>query len=80
MVFYLKKRDEVFLLMKNLRTNEKSKELYNIKVWPFFIKANKQNISFNCKVSKNLKVYPIFYLLVSDPAESKTLIQDMFYS
>ena len=46
-VTQLKKKDKVYLLMKNQKLRKKSKKLNHVKVKIFFIKAKKETISYN---------------------------------
>ena len=69
MIPKLKKRDKIYLLIKNLK-----KKPTFIKVKPFFIKAKRRTVSYKLELFKNIKIYSIFYLLLSKFIDFQTCI------
>ena len=67
----LKKKDKVYLLIKNLKRkkgkNQYTKKLDYVKVGPFFIKKQKGPV--NCKIDllEGSKIYPVFYISLLEP-------------
>ena len=59
-IFQLKKRNKVYLLMKNLKTKKSSKKLNNIKIESFYIKNIKKSINYELNLSKNIRIHLIF--------------------
>ena len=78
MAFQLKEIDKVYLLTKNLKIKKKrnqyTKKLDYIKVGPFFIKRRKKPVNYEIDLPKNSKIHPVFYILLLEPADQKTLI------
>ena len=78
MVPQLKKKNKVYLLTKNLKKkkgkNQYTKKLDYVKVGPFFIKKQKGLISYKIDLLKDSKIYPVFYILLLEPADQKTLV------
>ncbi len=62
----------MYLLTKNLKIKKKSKKLDHVKVESFFIKAIKESINYELDLSKNVKVFPMFYILLLELANSIT--------
>ncbi len=56
----LKKRDKIYLLIKNLKTKKKSKKLNYVKIELFFIKIIKKSINYKLDLLKNIKVFLVF--------------------
>ena len=50
MISLLKKRDKVYLLIKNSKTKKKNKKLNYVKIRSFLIKAKKRNIRYKLKL------------------------------
>ena len=74
----LKERDEVYLLIKNLKTRKKSKKLNYVKVKLFLIKVKKRTISYKFELSQKTKVQTLFHVLLLELADSKTSVQIKF--
>ena len=64
MVPQLKKENKVYLLIKKIKKEQKSKKIHYIKVKQFFIKVKKENISYKLELAKDAKVYSIVYILL----------------
>ena len=74
MAFQLKERNKVYLFIKNLYIKRLSKELNNIKVSLFLIKAQKKLVNYLLKLLLNIKVYFTFYIFFIELADLKTLL------
>ena len=74
----LKKGDKVYLFIKNLKTRILSKKLDYIKVGLFFIKKVKGLVNYKLELLKNVKVYPVFYISLLEPADPSTPLQRTF--
>ena len=79
MVSQLKERDELNLLIKNLKICQKNKKPDYINLEPFFIKAKKRIVSFKPLLPKNTNIHPISHILLLDLANPKTLIPNIIY-
>ncbi len=78
--FQLKKRDKIYLLIKNLKIKKsKKKKLNYVKVGPFLIKKTKRSVNYKLDLSKNVKVFSVFYILLLESADSSIFIQKIFY-
>ena len=75
----LKKKDKIYLLTKNLRIKRSSKKLNHVKVEPFLIDETKRLINYKLKLSKNVRIYLIFYISALKSANSNTSIQKTFH-
>ena len=79
----LKKRDKIYLITKNLRYRKKnrkrSKKLNQVKVESFFIKAIKESINYELKLSQNARIFSIFHISLLESTNSNTSIQDTFH-
>ena len=60
--------------MKNLKILQSNKKLDYRKVSLFIIKIKKSNIIFELKLLKEIKIYLVFYMLLLESANPKTLI------
>jgi len=72
MTSQLKKRNKIYLFMKNLKTRKLSKKLNHIKVESFLVKKTKRLINYELDLLKNVKVFLIFYILLLKLANSIT--------
>ena len=79
----LKKRDKIYLNTKNLKYKKKNrkrnKKLNQIKIESFFIKAIKELVNYELKLSRNVKVFSIFHISLLKSTNSNTFIQDTFH-
>ena len=75
----LKKRDKIYLLMKNLKTKKISKKLNHVKIDPFFIKQQKKSVNYELNLFSDIKIHSIFYVSLLKLADLKTSIQDTFH-
>ncbi len=79
MASQLKKRNKMYLLTKNLKIKKKSKKLDHVKIELFFIKVIKEPINYELDLSKNVKVFPIFYISLLELVDLNTSIQETFH-
>ena len=75
----LKKGDKIYLLIKNLRSKRLSKKLDYIKVGPFLIKEVKGVINYKLNLPTDIKIYPVFYILLLKLADPNIPIQNAFH-
>ncbi len=75
----LKKRDKVYLLIKNLKTRRSSKKLNHVKVESFFIKRMKKSVNYELNLSKNVKIHSMFHVSLLKSTNSSTFIQNTFH-
>jgi hypothetical protein len=69
---HLRKRDLIYLLRRNIKITRLSDKLDSKKIGPFKIKRNIRDISFEFKLPLIIRIYPVFYLLLLEPAHSDT--------
>ena len=69
----------MYLLTKNLKIKKKSKKLDHVKIELFFIKVIKEPINYELDLSKNVKVFPIFYISLLELVDLNTSIQETFH-
>ena len=67
------------MLTKNLKTKKKNNKLTYIRVKTFFIKDRIKNFSYKPKLSKNVKINLIFYILLLKLTNLETPVFDIFY-
>jgi hypothetical protein len=65
---HLQKRHLVYLLRQNIKITRPSDKLDLKKIGPFKIKRNIRNINFEFKLPPTIRIHPIFYLLLLEPA------------
>jgi hypothetical protein len=65
---HLQKGYLVYLLRRNIKITRLSDKLNSKKIGPFKVKRNIRNISFEFKFPPTIKIYPIFYLSLLEPA------------
>jgi len=70
----LKKRNKIYLFTKNFRTKKLNKKLNYIKVGLFFVKKIKKSVNYKLELFKNVKIFPIFYILLLKSADSSISI------
>ena len=70
----LKKKNKIYLLTKNLKISQPNRKLDHKKVGPFIIKTKKSNVTFELELSKEMKIHPVFHVLLLESANPKTLI------
>ena len=73
-VSQLKKRDKVYLFIKNLKLRTHTKKRDYIKVRLFFIKGVKGPQNFKLELPKDVKIYLVFYISLLEPADLETLV------
>ena len=64
----LQKGDLVYLLRRNIKIIRLNDKLDLKKIGPFKVKRNIRDISFELKLPSVIKIYPVFYLLLLEPA------------
>ena len=69
----------MYLLTKNLRTQQLTKKLDKVKVRLFFISKQISLVNFRLALPKDAKIYPVFYILLLEPADPRTPIQKDFH-
>jgi hypothetical protein len=75
----LKKKNKMYLLTKNLKIRKKSKKLDHVKVEPFFIKAVKESVNYELDLSKDARVFLVFYISLLESVDPSTSIQETFH-
>jgi len=76
----LKKRDKIYLLTKNLKIKKpRIRKMNYVKVGPFLIKKAKRPVNYKLDLSKNARVFSIFYILLLKSADPSISIQKIFY-
>ena len=75
----LKKENKVYLLTKNLKTKKSSKKLNHVKVGLFFIKKVKGLKTYELDLSKKIRVFSVFNILLLKSADLSILIRKTFY-
>ncbi len=67
-------------MTKNLKIKKsRIKKLEHIKVGLFLIKKIKKLVNYELDLSKNVRIFPIFYILLLESVNSSTSIQKIFY-
>ena len=79
MTFQLKKRNQVYLLTKNLKTKKSNKKLNHVKIEPFFIKNQKDRVSYELELSKNTRIHSVFHISLLKSVDLNTSIQKTFH-
>ena len=69
----------MYFFIKNLRTRKLNKKLNYVKVKSFLVKKIKRLINYELDLSKNVKVFLVFYILLLKLTNSITSLQDTFY-
>jgi hypothetical protein len=69
----------MYLLTKNLKIRKKSKKLNHVKIESFFIKVVKKSVNYELDLSKNVKVFLVFYISLLESADLSTFIQETFH-
>jgi hypothetical protein len=64
----LQKGDLVYLLRRNIKITRPSDKLDSKKIGPFKVKRNIRDISFELKFPPIIRIYPIFYISLLEPA------------
>ena len=62
----------VYLLKKNIKTKQLSDKLDYIKIGPFKIKKKLRPVTFKLSLLKKIRIYPIFYISLLEPAPRNT--------
>jgi hypothetical protein len=68
----LREENLVYLLRRNIKITRPSDKLDLKKIGLFKIKRNIRDISFELKLPLIIKIYPIFYILLLEPAYPDT--------
>jgi hypothetical protein len=64
----LREKDLIYLLRQNIKIIRPSDKLDSKKIGLFKIKRNIRNISFEFKLPLIMRIYPIFYISLLEPA------------
>jgi hypothetical protein len=75
----LKKKNKVYLLIKNFKTRRSSKKLNHVKIESFFIKKTKKLINYELNLSKNVKIHSMFHVSLLKSTNLNTFIQNIFH-
>ena len=62
-----------------LKIKKSNKKLNYVKVESFFIKDQKNWINYKFELSKNTRIYLVFYISLLKSIDSKTFIQKTFH-
>jgi len=68
----LKKENKVYLFTRNITTKKLNKKLNYKKIKLFKVKKSIKGISFKFDLSKIIKIYPVFYVLLFKLANKRT--------
>ncbi len=74
MASQLKEKNKIYLLTRNLKIKKRSKKLDYVKIESFFIKAIKESINYELDLSKDAKVFLVFYILLLKSIDLNTFI------
>ena len=72
MASQLKKGDKIYLLIKNLKTQQLSKKLNHQKIESFFIKQVKESVNYELELSSNTRIHLVFHIFLLKSADFKT--------
>ena len=75
----LKEGNKVYLLTKNLQTKKSSKKLNHKKIEPFYIKAAREEVSYELHLSADARIHSVFHISLLEPADPSTPIQETFH-
>jgi len=62
-----------------LKIKKKSKKLNHVKIESFFIKTIKESINYELDLSKNAKIFLVFYISLLKLVDLNTSIQETFH-
>ena len=80
MTSQLKKKNKVYLLIRNLKLlKERSKKLNHIKIKSFFITVQKRFMNFKLNLLQNAKIHKMFHISLLKLIDSDIFIQKTFY-
>ena len=79
MISYLKEKNKVYLLTKNLQTKKLSKKLNHKKIRLFYIKVTKEEVSYELHLSADVRIHSVFHVSLLKSVNSSTSIQKNFY-
>jgi hypothetical protein len=69
---YFRENDLIYLLRRNIKIIRLNDKLDSRKIGPFKIKRNIRDISFELKLPLIMRIYPIFHILLLEPAYPDT--------
>ena len=75
----LKKKNKVYLLIKNLKTKKSSKKLNHVKINSFFIKKIKRFKTYELNLFKRIRIFSVFDISLLKSTNLSTFIQKTFY-
>ena len=70
----LKKKNKIYFSTKNFKTIRSSQKLDYKKIGFFFIKKQKGKLNYELDFPKKIKIYPVFYIFLLEPANPEILI------
>jgi hypothetical protein len=73
--FRFRKEDLVYLLRRNIKTTRPNNKLNYKKFVSFKVKRNIKNISYELYFLFIMRIHPIFYISLLEPADSDTPIE-----
>ena len=65
----LRKKNQIYLLRRNVKITRPSDKLNHKKLGPFKIIRNIRDISFELQLPLTMKIYPVFHILLLEPAD-----------
>ena len=75
----LKKKNKVYLLTKNLWIKKSSKKLNHKKIRLFYIKAAREEVSYELHLSTDIRIHSVFHISLLESADLSTPIQETFH-
>jgi hypothetical protein len=67
-----RERDLIYLLRRNIKTIRLSNKFNYKKFGPFKVKRNVKNINYKFYFLPTIKIYPVFYISLLEPADLNT--------
>ena len=68
-----KKKNKIYLLRRNVKTIKPSSKLDHVKIGSFKILKSIKGVSFKLDLPNIIRIYPVFYVLLLEPADNATL-------
>jgi len=69
-----KKKNKIYLLRKNIKTQRLSNKLNFKKIRPFEIEEQIGKVNYKLKLSENIKIYSVFYVSLLEPAPTHATV------
>jgi hypothetical protein len=67
-----RKKNLIYLLRRNIKTTKPNNKLDHKKFGLFKVKRNIKNISYKLHLLPTIRIYPIFYIFLLEPADPNT--------